>query len=343
MFTRRGLRLLALLLAASSAAHAAPQSWELQGGQWRPVSQEAASTQPVSDPTLDRAEQLLTHTGYEPARKTLLTWLKRNKKSPLRDRALLLLAEAYYQRGDRLTSFYECDHLMDEFPESPLYYRALELQYKIAESFLSGFKRRLFGLAILGAEGEGVEMLYRIQQRSPGSPLAEQALLRTADYYYATAQYDLSADAYSMYVRQYTRSPMIPRARLRAAFSALAQFRGLKYDATPLVEARTQLVDIAMAYPDLAKQENLEDVVQRIDKSAARKLLDIGDFYLRTDNPASAAYHYRFVAQSYPNTPEADRANRELARLPDKVLDNPPPPGGVDLLNTPTEPGPSTD
>lgn len=320
----RGL-CLAFLLACSSAALAAPQSWELQNGQWRPIAP-SATTQPVSDPTLDRAEQLLAHNGYKAANNILLDWLKKNKKSPLRDRGLLLLAESYYQAGDRLLAFYECDDLMDNFPESPLYYRALEMQYKIAEAFLDGYKRRLFGMAILGAEDDAVEMLYRIQQRSPGSTLAEKALLRTADYYYATSQFDLAADAYTAYVRQYPRSPMVPRARLRAAFATLAQFRGLKYDATPLVDARAQLVDIAMAYPELAKQENIEDVLNRIDKSAARKLLDIANFYRRTHNPASAVYQYRFVIQAYPNTPEAEEAKEQLTHMPKSALELPPPP-----------------
>jgi outer membrane protein assembly factor BamD (BamD/ComL family) len=329
---RRGPCLL-LTLALASPLAAAPQSWELQNGQWRPITEDA-TTRPLSDPTLDRAEQLLTHNGYAAANQITIAWLKANKKSPLRDRALLLLAESYYQSGDRLVSFYECDHLMDDYPDSPLFYRALELQYKIAEAFLDGYKRRLFGMAILGAEQEGVEMLYRIQQRSPGSPLAEKALLRSADYYYATSQFDLAGDAYTAYVHQYPRSPVVPRARLRSAFSSLAQFRGLPYDATPLIEARTQLVDLATAYPDLAKQENLEDVVQRIDKSFARKLLRTADFYRRTHDPASAVYSYRFLIQSYPDSPEADQAKQALAQMPPSALQNPAPPGAGDHLLT---------
>lgn len=337
MPTRRGLSIGLIVALCCSPALAAPQSWELENGQWRPISA-GATTHPVSDPVLDRAELLLTHKGYDAANGMLLTWLKHNKKSPLRDRALLLLAESYYQRGDRLTSFYECDHLMDDYVESPLYYRALELQYKIAEAFLDGFKRKLFGMAILSSEDEGIEMLYRIQQRSPGSPLAEKALLRTADYYYATSQFDLSADAYTAYVRQYPRSPMVPRARLRSAFSSLAQFRGLRYDATPLIDARAQLVDIAMAYPELAKQENLDDVMQRIDKSFARKILEVADFYKRTHDPASAVYQYRFLVQSYPNTPEAEYAKGELTKMPADALKNPPPPKMDNAYGPTTEP-----
>jgi outer membrane assembly lipoprotein YfiO len=334
MQKRRVIRwALAVALGAPCVALAAPQAWELQNGRWQPVSPQAA-TQPVSDPTLDRAEQLLAHLRFKPAHAILVPWVKQHKTSPMRDRGLLLLAEAYYQGGDRLDAFYTCDQLMDDHSDSPLFYKALELQYKIADAFLGGFKRRFLGMAIVGAEDEAIEMLYRIQQRSPGSPLAEKALLRTADYYYATSQFDLSGDAYSMYVRQYPRSPMTPRARLRAAFSSLAQFRGLPYDATPLLDARAQLIDVATTYPDLARDENLQDVMGRIDKSFARKILQTADFYVRTHDPASAVYEYRFLTQAYPNTPEAETAKRALEGMPAWALKNAAPPVGGDYAPT---------
>ena len=58
------------------------------------------------------------------------------------------------------------------------------MQYRIADRFLDGYKRRFIGIAMFTAQEEAVEMLYRIQSRSPGSPLAEKAMLRTADFYF---------------------------------------------------------------------------------------------------------------------------------------------------------------
>ena len=48
------------------------------------------------------------------------------------------------------------------------------------------------GLAILDESDAGVAMMFRIQQRSPGSPLAERALLKTANYYFDNQDFDLS-------------------------------------------------------------------------------------------------------------------------------------------------------
>lgn len=296
----------------------------LENGRWIQTNVQP-STKPVSDPTLDAAEDLLTRHQPDPARGLLLRWIHDHHGDPRMPRALYLLADAYFQRGDRLTSFYQYDELLDKYPDSPLYYPSLERQYAIADAFLRGYKRKFLGLPIIGADNEAIEMLFRIQQRSPGSPIAEKSLLRTADYYFATRQYDLAGDAYASYIRQYPRSNVVPQVRLQEAFCSLAQFRGLNYDATPLVDARAQLVDIITNFPDLAQQENLNIVVARIDTSFARKILVTAHYYERVHDPRGAVYNYRYLIATYPNSPEAHSAQVKLTKMPQWALATPQP------------------
>ena len=227
---------------------------------------------------------------------------------------------------------------MDEYPESRLFLPSLLRQYDIADAFLDGYKRKFLGLAILPARDEAVEMLYRIQQRSPGSPLAEKSLLRTCDYYFSSGQFDLSADAYAAFVRSYPRSPEVPRVRLREAFSSLAQFRGLKFDATSIIDARAQLVDIQRTYPRMAEEENVASVIEQIDSAFAGKLLDTGDYYERTGDGRAAAYYYKFLINTYGKSPEAAKGRRRLAALPASARGVPDPPrsGGFAPATQPT-------
>jgi outer membrane assembly lipoprotein YfiO len=295
-----------------------PQTIELRNGRyWEPVAN--PSTAPVTDETLERAGQFVANNNNSAAKKLLVNWLKREKTSPLRDRALYLLGLANYQYGDRINSFYDFDELLDNFPESKYFYPALEKQYAIADAYLSGYKRRLAGIPLLSAKDEAIEMLFRIQQRSPGSPLAERALKRTADYYYADAQYDLATDAYQAFIDRYRRSPDIPQVRLKKAFAELAQFRGTKFDPTPVINARTSLEELAIDYPELARQENVAAVIERIDASLARKVYQNAQFYIRTHEPRAAAYNFNYLIKNYPNSPEADKAKVELARLPESA------------------------
>lgn len=330
--------ILALLCSLSSIlagpAFAQDLTWEFRGGRWQQVENTTATA--VPDETLDRVETMLRNKQYDSARRLAINWVKARQPrkgattrpselvSPTanRDRAIYLLGMANYHLGKRIMAFYNFDELLDYYPASRYYYPALEQQYEIADAFLGGFKRKFLGFRILGAETEAIEMLYRIQQRAPGSPIAERALLRTADYYYASGQFDLAADAYAAYARSYPRSPYLARVRLRQAFSSLAQFRGVRFDATPAIDARQQLTDLATAYPRVAEEENIGAILRRIDAALARKVLVTADLYRRTDKPRAAAYYYRYLQRTYPDSPEAAAAARALQRMPESIRES---------------------
>jgi outer membrane protein assembly factor BamD (BamD/ComL family) len=303
-----------MLLALTPLAWAAPKSSELHGGHW--VDVENPTTQPAADPELLRLEQMITDGKNKEAVKQIVVWLRREKDSPLFDRGLYLEAEALYQYGNRIKAFFYLDELLDDYPESALYSQALEKQYQIADDFLNGYKRRFLKIPMLGGEEEAVEMMYRLQQRSPGSPLAEKALLRTADYYYADRQFDLAVDAYGSYIKNYPRSEKIPRVKLRQAYANLAQFHGVRFDTTPITDAKAQLEDIVKTYPDLATQENIPALIAQIDQTFARKLAVTADFYRRTHAPVAARYTYEYLQKTYPGSPESAEAERALAKLP---------------------------
>lgn len=317
---------LAMLLATVSAGIAAPaiadtKTWDFSTrGRWNEVPQ--PTTQNVSNVTLDKVEQLLADKKTSEGLDLVLKWITapENRLAPDRDRGLFLLAEAYYQDDQRVTAFYHCDELLDFYPESRFFYPALEKQYQIADEFLKGHKRKLLGLPLLSADQEAIDMLFRIQERSPGSPLAERSLLRSADYYFATSDWELAADAYTAYMRGYPRSPEIGRVRLQRALSSFAQFRGTRHDATPLIDARAQFEDVKTRHPELAEQANVQKFIDTIDTTLARKMLGIADFYRRTHKPKAAAYTLLTVISTYPKLPEADTARKELARLPANLV-----------------------
>jgi outer membrane protein assembly factor BamD (BamD/ComL family) len=311
---------------AGNTAAPEPRAWELRDGQWVDVAR-PADTRPVDEPELDHAEQLLNQGDYHNAKNVLIAWEKVNKKNPSRDRCIFLFSDLFFQTDDRIKSFFYCDELMDEYPESNLFQAALARQFKIADDYLGGYKDMFLFMRIISRGSEGVQMMWRIQQRAPGSTFAERALLRTADYYYGSQEYDLAEDVYNFYIKSYPSSPEIPIVRLHAAFSSLAQFRGVKFEATSIIDARTQLLDIQRDYPELAAEYNVATVIDQIDSAFANKLLDQAEFYDRTHVPRGAIYLYRFLAQTYPESPEAATARRRLAEFtPSELVESPPPP-----------------
>jgi outer membrane assembly lipoprotein YfiO len=324
----------AAVLGTAVVVFADPPSAEFRDGHWLPV---IPASQPVAvapDPELDHMQQLLDVGDAPAALHVGLAWIKvHTNKAPQRDRLLYLMALAKFRQDkgdDRISSFYYLDELMDEYPDSPLFYAALQQQYVIADAYLNGHKGYLLGLQIVSMDDEAIQMLYRIQERSPGAPLAEKSLLRTCDYYYSTQQYELAHDAYTYFVKTYPRSPEVAQVMLRKAFSSLAQFRGVRFDPTCMIDARAELLDVQAAYPALAKEENLSAIVARIDEALARKLLVTADYYRRTSAPRGAVYVYRYLIDSYPDSPDAEQARKALAGMPKSALADAPPRAGAD-------------
>ncbi|HZK80999.1 MAG TPA: outer membrane protein assembly factor BamD [Humisphaera sp.] len=321
----------------ASQAWAEPKAYQYNSasGQWI-ETQPKPTTGPSANPWLDRAQRLIDARQYQQVHDDVLCWLLRNPKATDRDRGILLLAQAYFALGDRLWCFFQCDELIENFPDSKLFFPALELQYRVADAYLSGYKKKFLGLHIVPMEDAGVEMLFRIQQRAPGSPIAEKSLLRTADYYYRASFFDLAADAYGAYLRIYPRSPATAQVRLRQAYSNLAQFHGPAYDSTPLLDARTQFMEIQSLTPDLARESGVQRFIDQIEDHLAAKIRVDAEYYSRVHQPKAAVFLYRSLLQRYPNTHDAKAVRVILAKMPASALSDPWPPISSGQLPPPT-------
>jgi hypothetical protein len=118
----------------------------------------------------------------------------------------------------------------------------------------------------------------------------------------------------------------VPRVRLQQAFATLAQFRGPRYDATPLIDARAMFREIIERYPQLAREENLPEFIERIDNTLATKLYITADFYRRTNQPQAAVFLYRMLLKTYPDSRDAASASKQLKKMPAWALAGSTPP-----------------
>ena len=321
--------LILLALAAQTAAPPPPaEEWEYGPDGWResePTVEAlgAAEREPDAEPVpagqiaprFDAIQADLDAGRGKRAFKRAVRWLRANPGEPGYDQALYLAAQGLFDYGNRVKAFFYLDQLLDEYPQSPLWEDALGLQYRIADEYLDGYKDRLLGLALQPAEADGVEMLFRIRERVPQSPLGERALLRTGDFYYANEEYDLAALVYGTYLDRFPRSPTAPRVKLRQAYSNLLQYDGARYDPTPIIDARTQLLELRQTSPALAERADVDRLVLDIDRQLAAKRLETADYYRRTDEPTAAALELRAAARNFPQTPEAEVAAERLDRM----------------------------
>ena len=268
----------------------------------------------TESPVLREAAELIDAGKGDEAFERLVAWLQANNRPrpASYDDALFLAANGLIEAGERVRGFYYLEQLLDEYPGSPLYRPAVELQYEIATSYLRGENDIALFLP-MNRYDEAIEMLFRVQLRVPGSELAEQALLTTADFYYDRGDYDFAEDAYGVFIERFPRSGMTPTVRLKQAYANLRQYEGPKYDPTPLLDARAQLQQFATEYPGLAVTQQIPGLIRWINDQLAEKLVIEADYYGRVDEPEAKRLLLRRAAEQYPDTEHGQAA---AARIP---------------------------
>jgi outer membrane protein assembly factor BamD (BamD/ComL family) len=282
------------------------------------------------DPTSEEAQLLsarraLVNGEVSRAKNLANAFIERYPLSRYRADALLLRGDAKLAAGDEHEALFDYEEIARRYYGSSVFIPTLEREFEIAQSYANGLKKRFFGtFRIVDASEDAQELLIRIQERLPGSELAEKAGMALGDFYFDRREMMMAAEAYSIYLENYPRSAGVTKARLRLIYAYLAGFRGPEYDASGLLEARAKLRSMQALQPGLAQQIGATSVLVRIEESEAAKFLSIANWYLEVNDPISAEMFIRRLVQRHPRSIATLEALRivplVIARLPQSVI-----------------------
>lgn len=312
--TRRWVWVLALIGAWAGMARAQEGRFEYRDGKWVKVRE------PAPDSPTGRLIELrrLAEAGkHRAVVRGVRVFLKDHPDSPLREEAMFLLGDAWKARGRYYKAYEAFEEQITSFPDGDLLARALSREYEIADAFLKGRKRRVLGIFFFPAHGEGVEILTGIFGQAPASTLARKAMVRLGDYYFQTDQHTAALDVYDQFLRTYGKSDRAAYVMLQAARCSLESYRGVKYDDTPLLEARQRFAAFAERFPRQARELGIARVRAEIRESLAHHLAYTADYYRRVGRKQAAIYCYRILREQYADTSWAREAREALDRLVD--------------------------
>jgi len=311
----RALRRIAfalVLLVALGGVHA-QETFELQpDGTFQKVRSPEPGTTAAE---LQEIRTAVAQERYKDAINLADDWIDAHPNDPALARAYLLRADAKAARGDYFKALFDYEFILRAYPATEEFNIAQERELKIAEVFGRGVNRKLWGMRIMPATGEAEELLIRIQERAPGSKIAERAGRELGDFYYRRSQMSRAAEAYELFVENYPDSQWREYAMQRQIMSNLATFKGPRFDATGLIEAQRRLSDYQEAFPASAERIGAEALLVRIDESLATRTLLIAKWYERTGKKVSARFMYKRVIKDHPGSAAAQRAVGRLRVL----------------------------
>ncbi|MFP4145388.1 MAG: outer membrane protein assembly factor BamD [Phycisphaeraceae bacterium] len=284
----------------------AEDAWQQQT-EFEPGTPEAA---------IQQIRRTLRQDEPKQAEKLATAWIEQHELNhPLMPQARLLRGHARSARKAFYDALYDYEQVIRQYPASDAYHEALEQEYRIAEVYLAGFKRKFLGLRILPATGEAEILLIRLQQRAPGTELAQKAMLRLGQHYFDQGEMGKAADVYELFLENYPQSERRQEAMLQLIRANLARFEGPAFDATGLLEAGQRLRQFARQFPAAAEEENVEGQLTRIEHSLARKDFEVARWYEKRGEDVSAAALYQRLIEDYPQTAPAKEAIDRLVAL----------------------------
>lgn len=300
-----------LLTTASHPALAQSPVFRLDdSGQWI----ETEAPEPGSDEALiAEARRHLAEDRPREARALLNPWIKDHERRghELLPQAYLLRADAIAATGNEYRALYDYERVIRLFPASPEYVTAVERELAIGIRYVHGYRRKFLGIRWMDATSVGEELLIRVQERLPGSRLAERAGIELADYYYRIRDMRGAAEAYDIFLLNYPDSEHRIRAMQRRVYASIARFKGPRYNGAPLLDAKVLIQRFSTMYPAEAEQAGLDEtLLTRLDESAGAEMLETARWYLRRGDAVSARYTMQRLVREHPRTAAANAAVR---------------------------------
>jgi len=329
---RTAVAVLVAWACAAGTPALAQQEFKLdESDRWR----EMDAPPPGSPAAVLRMARLALATGEAKRAKAIAdAWLERFGLDPLRPEALLIRGDAKDALGDEYEALFDYEDIARRYPYSAAFVPALEREFGIAQRYVAGLRRKFWGtVRVVNADDDAQEILIRIQERLPGSALAEKAGMALADFYYERRDMELAADAYDLFVQNYPRSRFVDKARLRLIAAYCSGYKGPQFDARGLAEAAVKLRELQATEPLLARQIGAEAILLRVYESEADKRLTTANWYWTTGDPISAEREIRALVKKYPRSVATLQALRViddvLARLPEVVRRSAPDYAGI--------------
>lgn len=250
---------------------------------------------------------------YRRARSAVKRFIKRyGRDHPLYPEAQIVKAKALIGCRAFYKAHLTLQEFLDRFGHGPLKSEAQRLEYVIAETFLTGVKRKIWGLRLLPTEDTALEVLDELSADERDGRWAELALKTKGDYLFSRGEHMLAELEYTRLARVFPQGRYHQDALRRSADAALASFGGVEYDEAALIEADERFADYRRFYPTGSDREEVDLILGDVQEKRAQKEFVIGQYYERTGHVSSAIYYYQLVRSDWPDSVAATKA---LARL----------------------------
>ena len=282
-----------------------------------------------ADALLREGKVLFDKDEYGTARHWFRACKHRYPNAQAAEEATYLNAESNRLRRYSTTALAAYREFAENFPNSRFAVAAAEGEYQMGIAQIDG---KIGGGFLFGPNRSlGVDILEHMQIAYKNHSLADDALVKIANYQMKEKRYEEAIDTCKRILSDYPRREHTLYVRYLLATAQWHRSEGPRYDEELLVGALRTLQDFIATTddaPDRAQKYKVqiaasEKLIVRVRERLGGKQVLIGDFYERRGEPTSAMVYYRYCIREYPATDAAKKAEKRLGVLDKRPADEP--------------------
>lgn len=282
--------------------------WTPKTGKWMNPKTAVKSTPKEQ---LDFAKSLYDIKNYKESKHEFQKLLKSYPKSFEAAESQYYLGLIEEAQGNLYEAYQAYQKVIDKYPFSERIQEIIEREYKIAEAFMVGEKRKAMGVT-LPVENPAIEIFTKVIDNSTYGPLAPSAQYKLGLVLKSLARYYEAEEAFNKVISNYPDSEWAEAARFQIASCRAVVSRGPDYDQGATKEAKERFEEFVMEHPDAILSREAEKNIEQLKEKESESNYNIARFYEKQKANEAAKIYYNDIIKNYSNTVWAARALERL-------------------------------
>ncbi|MCM8780332.1 MAG: outer membrane protein assembly factor BamD [Candidatus Omnitrophica bacterium] len=283
--------------------------WTPKTGRW--VNPKTA-VRATSQEQFEFAKGLYEEKRYPEARREFKKLIKVYPKTFEAAEAQYYLGLIDEQEGNLYEAYLAYQKVIDKYPFSERIQEIIEREFKIAEAFMSGKKRKYMGMS-LPVENPAIEIFTKVIENSTYGPLAPKAQYKLGLLFKSLGRYYEAEEAFSKVISNYPNSEWVTPAKFQIASCYAAISKGTDYDQGSTKEAKEKFEEFIIEYPDAVLSNEAEKSLSQLREKEAKSNFNIARFYEKQKDYAAAKIYYEDIIENYPQSIWAAKAMERLS------------------------------
>ena len=285
---------------------------------WTPKSSKWVNPKYAVKPTpveqLDYALKLYEEDKLKQAKKEFKKLIKYYPKSTEAAEAQYYLGAIEEKNGKLYEAYLAYQKVIDKYPFSSRANDVIEKEFRIAEKFMQGQKRKALGFT-LPVENPAIEIFRKVVENSTYGPLAAEAQYKLGLILKSQGRYFEAEDEFNKVVANYPKSEWVEPAKFQIAACRASVAPGPDYDQEATREAKEKFKEFIQSHPDVELSRQAEENIRQLMEREAQGYYDIAVFYEKQKAYKAAKIYYNAIIENYPESVWAAKAFSKLQTL----------------------------